>query len=69
MKVSKYAKAIMAAVAAGAGAVATALTDDVITAAEWWSVGGAVAAALGLTWMVPNQGAGKHAAPGAGARE
>lgn len=64
MKVSKYAKAIVAAVVAGSGTVGTALADDVITAGEAWTIAGVVLGALGFTWAVPNrQGAPKHAAP------
>lgn len=55
MKVSKYWKAVVSGWAAGCGALATALGDDVVTAAEWWTVAGAVAAAAGLTWAVPNR--------------
>ncbi len=63
MRVSKYAKAVVAAAIAGLGAVGTALTDDVITTGEWWTVAAAVAGALGITWAVPNRTAApKHAA-------
>lgn len=55
MKVSKYWKAVVAAGAAGAGALSTALADDTITAAEGWAAGVAVLAALGFTWAVPNK--------------
>ena len=57
MKVSKYWKAVVAALAAGAGALSTALVDEVVTGAEVWAVAGAVLAALGFTWWVPNKGA------------
>lgn len=55
MKISKYWKAVVAAVVAGAGALATALNDDIITAAEAWTTGAAVLVALGFTWAVPNK--------------
>lgn len=55
MKVSKYWKAVVAAVVAGAGSLSTALADDRITAAEGWAAGLAVLAALGFTWAVPNR--------------
>lgn len=57
MKVSKYAKAAVAGVVAGAGTLSTALVDDTVTAAEGWAVGLAVLAALGFTWAVPNKSA------------
>lgn len=63
MKVSKYAKAVVAAVVAAAGTVGTALNDDVITAGEAWTIAGVVLAALGFTWAVPNKQEAKHAAP------
>lgn len=55
MKISSSWKAIVAGVAAGAGTLSTALTDDTITAAEGWAAGIAVLAALGFTWAVPNR--------------
>jgi hypothetical protein len=55
MKISKYWKAVVAALAAGAGAVTTAAQDGQITGEEWWTVGMAVLVALGFTWAVPNK--------------
>ncbi|WP_060880150.1 hypothetical protein [Streptomyces scabiei] len=55
MRISKYAKAVVAALAAGAGTIGTALTDDVVTPAEGWAALIAVLAALGFTWAVPNR--------------
>lgn len=55
MRISKYWKAVVAAVVAGAGSLSTALADDTVTSAEGWAAGLAVAAALGLTWAVPNR--------------
>jgi len=55
MKVSKYAKAAVSGLAAGAGSLSVAVTDDVVTAAEGWAALIAVLAALGFTWAVPNR--------------
>ncbi|WP_172384811.1 hypothetical protein [Streptomyces sp. MNP-20] len=55
MHVSKYTKAIVAALAAGAGTIGAALTDDTVTAAEGWAALIAVLGALGFTWAVPNK--------------
>jgi len=55
MQVSRYAKAIVAAVVAAGGTVSTALADGVVTAGEAWLIAGAVLAGLGVTWAVPNK--------------
>lgn len=55
MHVSRYFKAIVAALVAGATAVTTAAQDSVITGEEWTTSGIAVLAALGATWAVPNK--------------
>ena len=55
MKISKYWKAVVAAIVAGTGSLATALVDDTISAAEGWAAGVAVLVALGFTWAVPNK--------------
>lgn len=55
MKISKYWKGVVAALAAGAGAVTTAAQDSQITGEEGWTAAVAVLAALGLTWAVPNK--------------
>ncbi|MEI5100284.1 hypothetical protein RB200_19370 [Streptomyces sp. PmtG] len=55
MKISKYWKAVVAALAAGAGTLAAAVTDDTVTAAEGWAALIAVLGALGFTWAVPNK--------------
>lgn len=55
VKVAKYWKAIAAGVAAGAGSLSTAFADDRITTAEGLAVVGAVLAACGITWWVPNR--------------
>lgn len=64
MKISTYWKAVVGSVAAGAGALGTALADNTLTAAEGWVVVGAVLGTLGFTWAVPNRAAssGKDAA-------
>lgn len=55
MRISKYWKAVVSAVAAGAGSLSVAVTDDTVTAAEGWAALIAVLAALGFTWAVPNR--------------
>lgn len=50
----QYAKAILGALLAGLGATGTALTDGVITGAEWVVIGTAVVVAAGAVWGVPN---------------
>ena len=55
MRISKYAKAIVAALTAGSGSLSVAVTDDTVTAAEGWAALIAVLAALGFTWAVPNR--------------
>lgn len=49
-----YAKAVIAALVAGLGALQLALDDNVITGTEWVKVAVAVLAAAGLVWGVPN---------------
>jgi len=63
MKISKYAKAAVSALAAGAGSLSVAVADDVVSAAEGWTALVAVLVALGFTWAVPNGGTARHAAP------
>lgn len=55
MRISKYWKAVVAALAAGAGSLSVAVTDDTVTAAEGWAALISVLAALGFTWAVPNK--------------
>lgn len=57
MKISKYWKAVVATVATGSGALATALNDDTITSAEASTIAIAVVTAAVATWAVPNKGA------------
>lgn len=54
MKFGSYAKAIVAAVVAGGGALATALADDTVTTGEWLGVVVVTLGALGITYVVPN---------------
>lgn len=60
MRISKYWKAVVAAVAAGAAALATALDDGTVTTQEGLTAVLAVLGALGLTWAVPNRQTAKH---------
>jgi hypothetical protein len=55
VKISRYWKAVVSALAAGAGSLSVAVTDDTVTAAEGWAALCAVLAALGFTWAVPNR--------------
>lgn len=55
MKVSKYAKAVAGALAAGATALGVALADNSVTTQEGLTVAAAVLATFGLTWAVPNK--------------
>jgi hypothetical protein len=50
----KYAKAVVGALVAGAGALQVALADNVVTTTEWIQIGSATVAALGLVWGVQN---------------
>jgi len=51
------AKALLAAVLAGLTALATGLTDDHLTAAEWVAAAVATVTAGGAVWRVPNESA------------
>ena len=57
--IAPYAKAIVAALVAGLTVLGTALTDDVVTTAEWVGVAIAVLGGGGLTYAVPNRTAVK----------
>lgn len=54
MKVGSYAKAIVAAAAAGTGSLFQAVGDNAITPGEWVTVALAVLGALGITAAIPN---------------
>ncbi|MFJ8153982.1 hypothetical protein [Streptomyces sp. NPDC094468] len=62
MKVSRYWKAVVAAVVAGAGAAGTALDDGRVTGPEAVTIVLAVLGGLGFTWAVPNRSATTSAA-------
>jgi hypothetical protein len=56
MKISRYWKAVVTALAAGSGSLTNALNvDGVVTSTEGLTVGLAILAALGVTWAVPNR--------------
>lgn len=55
MRISKYWKAVVAGIVAGAGTAGAALADNVLTAGEAWTIAGAVLGGLGFTWAVPNR--------------
>jgi Iap family predicted aminopeptidase len=55
--VTKYLKAIAAALTTFTGAVAVAQADQVITNVEWVTIAAATLGALGVVWGVPNKGA------------
>lgn len=52
--VRRYGKAIVAAVLAGLGSVAVALTDGGVSNAEWLTIALAVIGGLGPTYIAPN---------------
>jgi hypothetical protein len=54
MKIANYWKTVVAIVGAGVIAVQSAITDDVITSAEWVTIALALLAAAGV-WQVPNK--------------
>lgn len=62
MKVSRYWKAVVAAVVAGGGAAGTALQDGKVTGPEAVTIVLAVLGGLGFTWAVPNRPATTPAA-------
>lgn len=55
MKVSKYWKAVVAALAGGAGSLGTAVQDGTLTQAEGLTAVLVALAAAGAVWRVPNQ--------------
>ncbi|MFJ4365051.1 hypothetical protein ACIP4S_12960 [Streptomyces chartreusis] len=55
MKVSKYWKAVAAAVVAGAGSLGTAMQDGVVTQGEGITAVLLALGALGVVWKVPNR--------------
>ncbi len=63
LKVGRYAKAVVSALAAGSAAAVTAMGDDVIVAGEWVTIGLAVLGALGITYVIPNSPAEQERGP------
>lgn len=59
MKISRYAKTIVAAIIAGATALTVALGDDTITATEGITVALAILGAFGV-YVVPNSKDGQN---------
>ncbi|MFJ2004829.1 hypothetical protein [Streptomyces chartreusis] len=55
MKVSRYAKAVVAAVVAGAGSLGTAMQDGIVTQGEAVTAALLALGALGVVWKVPNR--------------
>ncbi|MFH9692624.1 hypothetical protein ACIQUD_00685 [Streptomyces globisporus] len=68
MKISSFAKAVVAGLAAGATAAATAVQDGVFTTGEGVTTALAILGALGITYAVPNRPAAEadRATPGRG---
>ena len=56
--VATIAKALLAGVIAGVGAVAVGYTDGLLTIAETWTAVASGLTALGVVWGVPNRQAG-----------
>jgi len=63
IKVGRYAKAVVSALAAGSAAAVTAIGDDVIVTGEWVTIVLAVLGALGITYAVPNAPAEQERGP------
>jgi sporulation-control protein spo0M len=55
MKIASYAKSLIAGVAAGSAAAATAVQDNVLTTGEGVTIALAVLGAWGITYAVPNR--------------
>lgn len=67
IRISNAAKAVTAALSAGAAAAVTAVQDQVITSGETVTIVLAVLGALGITYAVPNRPqATDRATPGRG---
>ena len=58
MKISSFAKSIVAGVAAGTTAAVTAVQDNVLTTGEGVTIVLAVLGAWGITYAVPNRQVG-----------
>ena len=55
MKISRYWKAVVAALAAGTSAMSTAANDGAVSGPDAVTAVLAVLGTLGLTWWVPNR--------------
>ncbi|MGW6743795.1 hypothetical protein ACWGDX_24255 [Streptomyces sp. NPDC055025] len=55
MRISSFAKAVVASLAAGSAALATAVQDGAFTTGEGVTVALAILGALGITYVVPNK--------------
>lgn len=55
MNVTHMAKALVAAVVAGVGALAVAMADSVLSTGDGVTIALAVLSALGITYAVPNK--------------
>lgn len=55
MSIKPYLKAVVGGLVAGLTTLATAMTDDTITRAEWITVAIATLGALGLVYATPNK--------------
>ncbi|MFJ9031090.1 hypothetical protein ACIRQP_21675 [Streptomyces sp. NPDC102274] len=55
MRISSFAKAVTAGVAAGAAAFAAAVQDGAFTTGEGVTVALAILGALGVTYAIPNK--------------
>lgn len=55
MKISSFAKSLVAGVAAGTTAAVTAVQDNVLTTGEGVTIALAVLGAWGITYAVPNR--------------
>jgi hypothetical protein len=62
--VSKYAKAIIAALIAGLGILGEGLTDGSLSGQEWIAAAVAALVALGGVYLVPNRAAAEKPATG-----
>lgn len=66
MKISSFAKSLVAGLAAGATAAVTAVQDQVLTTGEGVTIVLAVLGAWGITYAVPNRPTSDRATPGQG---
>jgi hypothetical protein len=59
MRISSYAKSLIAGVSAGSAAAVTAVQDSVLTTGEGVTIALAVLGAWGITYAVPNRDKGE----------